>query len=597
MADEQNVKIVISALDKTKVGLTSITKSLRSVAGIALNLKTALLSAAGVGGFGYLVKQSLNATDALAKTATKIGTTTEALSRLHYTAGLASVETRTMDMAMQRFTRRLAEAANGTGEAKSALRELNIDARALQKIPLDEQMVILADAFGGVGSEADKVRLAFKLFDSEGVSLVNVLKMGSGGLREMFNEAGALGAVMSTSAAKGVERASDALVRLGTLTGGIKDQFVAALAPAIEIATTVLKDWVLEITKSEGGIAGFARTLAYDFLGGVEAAIVGLQELANGFISVYTTSLQVKNKIAGVFGLGLKSSQEYREELDKAKAAQERFMSGSGVGMSDEAIMQTGDRFAATIAELEELMWQAQDLESGMATPELNFADAWIEKLGLLRSALVSTQETVSGTTANIGESVNNVRQSFTDWSNELPTLQESMKDLAKQGMDGFTNAVTSAITGAAKFADAIKSMAKSIVDSLIKMLVQYYITKPLFDAITGGISGGAGGGGATAPTGKAVGGSVQAGQPYMVGERGQELFVPSQSGSIIPNGKLQSGGGVTVNQTINVSTGVSQTVRSEIVNLMPQIAAHAKAAVAEGRLRGGTYSKQLVGG
>jgi phage-related minor tail protein len=38
---------------------------------------------------------------------------------------------------------------------------------------------------------------------------------------------------------------------------------------------------------------------------------------------------------------------------------------------------------------------------------------------------------------------------------------------------------------------------------------------------------------------GKAVGGPVSGGSPYIVGERGPELFVPSNSGAIVPNNRL----------------------------------------------------------
>ena len=153
------------------------------------------------------------------------------------------------------------------------------------------------------------------------------------------------------------------------------------------------------------------------------------------------------------------------------------------------------------------------------------------------------------------------------------------------------TQGFTDAITGAKSFGDAIKGMAKTVVDALIKMMVQYYITKPILDLV-----GGALGIPTTSPSGKAIGGSVQSGQPYMVGERGPELFVPNSQGSIVPNGNLGGGGGVVVNQTINVSTGVQQTVRAEIATLMPQIANAAKGAVADARMRGGGYSKALVG-
>ena len=33
------------------------------------------------------------------------------------------------------------------------------------------------------------------------------------------------------------------------------------------------------------------------------------------------------------------------------------------------------------------------------------------------------------------------------------------------------------------------------------------------------------------------MGGPVSAGTPYIVGEQGPELFVPNQSGTIVPNG------------------------------------------------------------
>ncbi len=50
----------------------------------------------------------------------------------------------------------------------------------------------------------------------------------------------------------------------------------------------------------------------------------------------------------------------------------------------------------------------------------------------------------------------------------------------------------------------------------------------------------------------RASGGSVQANKTYLVGERGPELFTSNQSGTIIPNNKLSSGGNTIIN--VNVS-------------------------------------------
>jgi phage-related minor tail protein len=79
-----------------------------------------------------------------------------------------------------------------------------------------------------------------------------------------------------------------------------------------------------------------------------------------------------------------------------------------------------------------------------------------------------------------------------------------------------------------------------------------------------------------------------------MVGERGPEIIVPSRNGSVVPNNQL-GGGGVTVVQNINITTGVQQTVRAEIKSLMPQIADSAKAAVLDARRRGGSYGSAFA--
>ena len=42
--------------------------------------------------------------------------------------------------------------------------------------------------------------------------------------------------------------------------------------------------------------------------------------------------------------------------------------------------------------------------------------------------------------------------------------------------------------------------------------------------------------------------------------------------------------------QTINVTTGVQQTVRAEILGMMPQIASASKAAVLDAKRRGGSF-------
>ena len=66
---------------------------------------------------------------------------------------------------------------------------------------------------------------------------------------------------------------------------------------------------------------------------------------------------------------------------------------------------------------------------------------------------------------------------------------------------------------------------------------------------------------------GRAIGGSVQAGKPYMVGERGAEMFVPNQSGSIVPNNRM-GGGGITIVNNVD-ATGSGADVDQKIYSAM----------------------------
>jgi chromosome segregation ATPase len=215
----ENVKIVISAFNKTQEAFNKVTSGLRKVSSassrMAKDISVAATAAtAAVAGMGFALSQQTQKIDNVAKTARKLGTSVATLQELQYAAEISGVSTSTLDMAMQRLTRRVSEAASGFGEAKGALRELGVNAAKLEKMPLDKQMEVLADAFQDVESEADKVRLAMKLFDSEGVALVNTLGIGSEGLREMAAEANRLGIVLTDIEAARFEEMNDQITRM-----------------------------------------------------------------------------------------------------------------------------------------------------------------------------------------------------------------------------------------------------------------------------------------------------------------------------------------------------------------------------------------------
>tara|TARA_S200002703_G_scaffold102940_1_gene89201 strand:+ start:579 stop:2396 length:1818 start_codon:yes stop_codon:yes gene_type:complete len=601
----ESVSIIIKAFDQTQKALRSIQAAFGKLSKVFFNFKTALAGAVGAGGLGLLISQSLKSTDALAKTASKIGTTTEALSALQYAGQLTGVEVNTMNMALQRFTRRASEAAVGTGEAKGALRELNVDARSLVRLPLDERMLVLADAFAGVENESDRLRLAFKLFDSEGAALVNTLGQGRQGLSEMLGEARRLGVVMSSNAAKGVEDASDAVFRLQSLFGGIVKQVTAALAPVITALADTMTDKVAgAFDPKNNGIQEFAKGLAIDVVNGIIAAVGGLQSLTNGLIKTANEIIRTKDMLTSLFG-GDQSAEQLQNAIDKIDERLTNLRKNNEGKMGPLAEYGKADinNLELQRKKLVELQEAAKKSGRIQLIDDVSFQDL-IDKLETAIPKIKGVTDSVNDLADDTTEKIPTAFETFManlQRTRELAgDLQPQLEKLADQAITGLGRSFTAAITGAQKFSDAIKSMAKSVIDSLIQMLIQKYIVDAAFGAISGAFSGGTttstgGGGGGSGLPAFANGGVATGGRPAIVGERGPELFIPSTTGRVVPNDQL-GGGGVVVNQTINVTTGVQQTVRAEIANLLPQISNAAKSAVADARMRGGGFSKAMVG-
>ena len=106
----------------------------------------------------------------------------------------------------------------------------------------------------------------------------------------------------------------------------------------------------------------------------------------------------------------------------------------------------------------------------------------------------------------------------------------------------------------------SFKDLARSIIADLISIEMKAQ-GKLLFGLMKAAILGKMGPGEQAMDFGTAIasgtrasGGTVTAGSPYMVGERGPELFVPGTSGTIIPNNNLGSAGGGQVINNYNIS-------------------------------------------
>ncbi|MET4163940.1 hypothetical protein ABIE61_003806 [Marinobacterium sp. MBR-111] len=226
-------------------------KSIASKAGIAFFGAVAAAGAAGTGLVAIVERQAAQL-DALAKKADKLGLGTVALQRLEYQAELTGVSQDTLGTALQRMTRRVAEAADGTGEAKKAIAELGLDAEKLASMSPDQQFYAIAEAMKGIPVQGDRIKLAMRIFDTEGVGLVNTF---AANLQDLGKEFDALGVGITRQQAAAVEAYNDAKTKLSTIFGGFFNNVTAEVAPAFQLIVNKISETIQKM----GGVREAAQ--------------------------------------------------------------------------------------------------------------------------------------------------------------------------------------------------------------------------------------------------------------------------------------------------------------------------------------------------
>ncbi len=203
-------------------------------------------------------------------------------------------------------------------------------------------------------------------------------------------------------------------------------------------------------------------------------------------------------------------------------------------------------------------------------------------------------------TLEEMGYKTEDVRKALENLSTQTKDSQEAIDVFAQvisSSANAFTNDFVNALMEGESALESFNDFAKSLVSQIISTFLQLAVVNKILNAVFSSANGGKG---LNLPE-LASGGTIQRGQPTVVGERGPEIFVPNSSGTIMNgmNTKNAMGGGSTivVNQSVNFATGVVPTVRAEVTKMMPQIADVTKGAVAEAAMRGGNFRRALQGG
>jgi hypothetical protein len=165
-----------------------------------------------------------------------------------------------------------------------------------------------------------------------------------------------------------------------------------------------------------------------------------------------------------------------------------------------------------------------------------------------------------------------------------LVDLAEKYKPVAKNAAE-LAQVIGTAFEDAILSGRSLSDVLKALADDILRIIIRATVTAPLQEALTGALSNAGGsfwknilgfigiksGTAATpAPTTptnfsgpRALGGPVLANRSYLVGERGPELFMPFNSGQIVPNDRLAAERrSPIVRQVFNITTPNADSFR-----------------------------------
>ena len=535
------------------------------------SLGAAAAGLAGGAALGAMVTKLADVADKLGKTSARLGIGTEDLQKFRFAAEQSGVEVSTFDMALQRFTRRTAEAAEGTGVAKAALDEMGIAVRNNDGTLKSNSILLreVADAFANTTDQTQKVKLAFKLFDSEGVKMVNMLQQGSGAINAMGNQLESVGGIINNKAIKASEQFNDRLNIMAQAAKGLLTPLVELVNQGLDPFFNKLERLALplqeqrDLIQSQINILDAERKAAEDVSFTLETYV--------GKIKVITASKKDTIKVTSkeITRLGA-----LRDALDTQIAVQDA--AAVSARKTAQALKAKTEKVREATQEIgyqnDVLASQYQMYAEGITMYEesaLKLEESNAQKLESERLRIQEQKQLWLDEFKEYSAFVKNRRKEEDDAAAaklklEKATAKSTIAIVA--GMSGVLKGESQGMFSLYKAA-AISMVFINAAEAASKAYAQLGIFGPIGAAAIYGL--------AIAQAdliaresfpGKQAGGDVMAGQPYLVGERGPELFQPGRTGSIVPNDKVGS------NVIVNVYDGTGRKISQAMSDLRVEV-------------------------
>jgi phage-related minor tail protein len=282
-----SVAIAINALDKATGPIKSVQRSLdrmkRPIANLQKQMANfrrvagqfALPLIAGVGAataaITALTFQVTSFGDEIAKTAGRLGLTTDALQEFRFAADQSGIGAQTFDLAFQNMTKKVGDAAMGNKAAIKSFQGLGVSIKDAKGQTKDAETIFMdtAQAISKIQDPMKRNALTADLFGAKAVRLVNLFAEGKVGIQALREQARELGIVIGKDALDASEDFNDRINELKRSLFGLSANILGDYLPAINKTIQAAGRWVQQnqgVIKSN--IVGFITSAkaAFDSL-------------------------------------------------------------------------------------------------------------------------------------------------------------------------------------------------------------------------------------------------------------------------------------------------------------------------------------------
>jgi hypothetical protein len=533
-------------MEKRAAGLDKRLSDVGSRFGVKIPTGAMAITAAVAAATGAvaLLRRELGRLDEIGKTADKLGVTVEGLQELRVAADLSGASSETLSAALRRLSLNIGEANNGNKKAAEAFRNLGVsitDAEGRAR-PTEAVFRDVAEQVSKIGSTSERTRVLVELFGKQGAELGPMFAKGAKGIDEMTARAREMGLVVGNDSVRAAEALKDEIDLLTRSIGVGLTKAAGEAAKALNFLFNI-------------GAANQARELESRIDSYARQIVETDQRLASQLAGISDPAAQERVRAAFAarrpeMAARLRGMQMELAERRKAIEAGNAMPPGLPSPMGeDQAGGGRGGGSSATSRmtdDTEEAIKRLREMTAGLYNQKAAL------NMSAREQAIFSAELEAFAVGADLSsEKLSDLRLEYIAAAEALFDMKEAQDAASRAQEDArrFADQLISGFSQAAQQADSFKDALKRLGIQLLEVAARGAFLKEgpfakLGEAIAPALGSLFGGTAAAAPAipGRASGGPVSAGRPYIVGEKRPELFVPRTAGTIVP--RVPRGGG-----------------------------------------------------